>query len=367
MQNQKNIKQLNIKLKKAGSRLLLLTTALILMTVSKVGAQDVDLQAVSIDPTLSTIGIGQTGSIVVEMKNNGPSAIPIGEATATVTISSIYLDLGIPFNFVNSCGQWSYLGNVPGAGTHNLFFQNNAGPIPVNGPACMFQFNIGAKLLETPIPSGITLASSLSPGATTSDMNGTNQGATSEINVSAFILPVVFSDFNVTASSCNGVLNWKTVSEEKVSIFEVQYSSNGVQFTKVGAVQPKNNASGSAYKYVNDQGTSKGYYRLKIIEVDGQFVYSRIISIDTKCSGVKTLFMYPNPLTANQHLTVIASGFEGTLKGELVSMAGQVIRTYNLKNGTNTLPVDKLAQATYMLRVTDASGESESFRVVIIK
>jgi hypothetical protein len=48
-------------------------------------------------------------------------------------------------------------------------------------------------------------------------------------------------------------------------------------------------------------------------------------------------------------------------------MAGQVIRTYNLKNGTNTLPVDKVAQATYMLRVSDAAGDVESFRVVIMK
>ena len=359
------MKQLNNKLKNAGSRLLLLTTALIFMTASKVGAQNVDLQAVSIDPTVSTIGVGSTGFIVVSMKNNGPSVIPVGEATATVTLSSVYLNLAIPFGFADACGQWSYLGNVPGAGTFNLFFQNNAGPIPVGGAPCSFQFRVAGKAV-TPVPSGITLASSLSPGATTSDVNGTNQGATTEINVS-MVLPVVLSDFNVTASSCNGVINWKTVSEEKVSSFEVQYSSNGVQFTKVGAVQPKNSASGSAYKYVNDQGTSKGYYRLKIIDVDGQFVYSRIISIDTKCSGVKTVSMYPNPLTANQHLTVIASGYEGTIKGELVSMSGQVIRTYNLKNRTNTLPVDKLAQATYMLRVTDASGEAESFRVIIIK
>jgi hypothetical protein len=104
-----------------------------------------------------------------------------------------------------------------------------------------------------------------------------------------------------------------------------------------------------------------------MIDRDGQFSFSKIVSVDTKCSGKKTITMYPNPLVANQNLTVIASGYEGAVKGELVSVSGQVIRTYNLKNGTNTLPVDRLAQATYMLRVSDASGDIESFRVVIMK
>ena len=356
----------NNKLKKACSRLLLLTSALFLLTASKVGAQNVDLQAVSIDPTLPTIAVGQTGSIVVAMKNNGPSIIPVGEATVQITLSSVFLNLAIPFNFVDACGQWTYLGNVPGAGTHNLFFQNNAGPIPVGGPFCSFQFNVGGKAV-TAAPSGITLASSLSAGATTSDVDGSNQAATTEINVSATVLPVVLADFNVIANSCNGVVNWKTATEDNVKSFEVQYSTNGTLFTAAGTVQAKNASSGSVYKYVNAQGTGRGYYRLKVTDIDGQVSYSRIVSIDTKCNGTKSVSLYPNPITASQNLSVIISGYEGSIKGELMSMTGQAIRSYSLKNGTNSLSVEKLAQATYMLRVTDASGESESFRVVVIK
>jgi len=354
------------KLKKAYSRLALLTTALFFGTVSQVGAQNVDLQAVSIDPTLPTIGINQVGQIVVAMKNNGPSTIPVGEATVQITLSSVYMKLAIPFNFTDACGQWSYLGNVPGAGTLNLFFQNNAGAIPVGGPFCSFQFSVAGNAV-TPGPSGITLASSLSAGATTSDVDGSNQAATTEINVTATVLPVVLADFNVTASSCNGIVNWKTVTEDKVKQFEVEYSTNGVQFTTAGTVSAKNSVSGSVYRYVNAQGTTKGYYRLKMIDVDGQVSYSRIVSVDTKCNGTKSVSLYPNPVTASQNLSVIISGYEGSIKGELVSMSGQSIRTYSLKNGTNVLSVDKLAQATYMLRVTDAAGESESFRVVVIK
>ena len=361
------MKQFNNKLKKAGSRLLVLGTVLLLSAAGRLQAQNVDLQAVSIDPSSPSLGVGQVGQIVVSMRNNGPGVIPVGEATAQVTLSSVYLDIALPVTFSDApCNQWSYLGNVPGAGTHNLFFQNNAGPIAIGALGCAFRINVGGKAV-TPAPSGITLASSLSPTAVTSDVNGTNQAASTEINVTATVLPVVLADFYVTASSCNGVLNWKTASEQNVKSFEVEYSANGVSFTKAGTVQAKNSASGSVYKYVNAQGTGRGYYRLKIVDIDGQVSYSRIVSVDTKCNGIKSVSLYPNPLTASQNLTVIVSGYEGSIKGEMVSMSGQVVRTYSLKNGTNTLPVDKLAQATYMLRVTDAAGESESFRVIVIK
>ena len=358
------------KLKKTGSRALLLPVILCCLIATKgsaqIGCGIVDLQAVSISPDIPVIAKNQTATIFVTMKNNGPFCfIPIGEATAQVSLSSVYFDLAVPFNFVSTCGQWSFVGSFPTPGSHNLFFRNNAGPIPVGGPFCGFQFNIGGKAI-TPVPSTISLASSLHATATNTDGDGSNQAATADVLVSFSVLPVSLADFSVTASSCNGVLNWRTLSEDKVKNFEIEYSNNGVQFTKVGAVQSKNSATGSTYKYVNNQGTAKGFYRLKVVDIDGQFSYSRIVSVDTKCSGVKTISMYPNPLTANQALTIIASGYEGSIKGELVSMSGQVIRSYSLKNGTNTLPVDKLAQATYLLRVTDASGESESFRVVII-
>lgn len=344
----------------------LLTAALFFGTVSQAGAQNVDLQAVSIDPTLPTVGVGQTAFIVVSMKNNGPNPIPATDATCQITMSSVYLDLAIPFDFTDACGQWTFLGNVPGPGTHNLFFQNNAGPIPVGGPFCSFQFRVAGKAV-TPAPSGITLASSLSGTATTSDVDGSNQAATTEINVTATVLPVILADFNVSASSCNGVLNWKTSTEDKVKNFEIQYSSNGTSYTTVGTVDAKNSANGSTYKYVNAQGTGRGYYRLKIVDIDGQVTYSKVVSVDTRCNGVKSVSLYPNPLTASQQLTVIVSGYEGSIRGELVSMAGQTIRSYSLKNGTNTLPVDKLAQATYMFRVSDEAGATESFRVIIIK
>lgn len=186
-------------------RILLPATAIFMASATKVQAQLVDLQAVSIDPSALSINVGQTAQIFVAMRNNGPNPIPVGEATAQVTLSSVFLDLGTPLNFTNACGQWTYLGNVPGVGTHNLFFQNNAGAIP-NGFTCTFQFDVTGKA-GSGGPSGITLASSLSATATTSDNDGSNQAATTEITVSGTPDFTNSQFFSTTQVAAGGVIN----------------------------------------------------------------------------------------------------------------------------------------------------------------
>ena len=276
-----------IAFKRRHSFILLLLPLLLLIATLKMEAQctDVDLQAVSIDPGLTAIGKGQTTSITVVMKNNSACPIPVGEATAQITVSAVYFDLGNPINFRDICGQWVYLGAISNAKQHNLFFRNNGGTIPPAGKFCSFHFDIKGKTV-TPSAVAITLASSLSGDAKTADVNGSNQSTSTELYVKAsatVVIPTMLSDFNITAKDCDALLSWKTVSENNVESFDIEYGTNGLQFDKIGAVQGKNNAEGSAYDYVKDQGNGKGYYRLKIIERDGKISYSKIGSIDTKC------------------------------------------------------------------------------------
>jgi hypothetical protein len=51
-----------------------------------------------------------------------------------------------------------------------------------------------------------------------------------------------------------------------------------------------------------------------------------------------------------------------------MSMSGQLIQTFKLHNGTNTLAIQGVTQGSYMLRVAEiSSGANESFKVVVIK
>ena len=285
------MKRRELKILKTIKKLLILVTGLFLMSSAR--AQEpcnrVDLQGVSIDPIPGTIKKGQTASVVVSMKNNGPCPIPKGDATAQVTLIGEYLEPGAPVNFIDICGQWSYLGVISKDGHHDLFFQNNAGAIPLGSQYCYFQFDVVGKA-DTKAATGITLVSTLGATSMMVDMNGRNQAASTELKITSSALPFVLADFGVTANGCTANLNWKTSAEKNATSFEIEYSTDGYQYTKAGAVPAKKNDKGSTYEYGYEQGPGVGYYRLKIIEKNGHFSHSKIISIDTKCIPKKGFY-----------------------------------------------------------------------------
>lgn len=242
---------------------------------------EVDLQAVSIDPALPQIGKGQTTSITVVMKNNGSCTIPVGDATVQVTFSALALELGNPVNFRDNCGQWTYLGAVSNAKQHNLFFINKGGPIPGDDKTCSFHFDVKGKI-TSPNAVPITLASSLAPEAKTGDVNGSNQSAATEIYVTATPVPPkeMVTDFSARSNECDALLSWKA-EDNRIEKIEVEYGPNEAQFAVVGA--GKANRSTGAGEYSHYQGNGKGYYRLKITEKNGSVSHSKVISVDTKC------------------------------------------------------------------------------------
>ena len=266
---------------------LLMTFPLFSITASKLQAQciDVDLQAVSIDPGNTSILKGMTTTITVSMKNNSSCPIPMKDATAQITFSAVYLNIGTPVNFRDDCKRWTYLGAVSNGKQHNLFFRNDGSPIPPGGASCAFHFDVKGKAVSAaPIP--ITLASSLSATAITADVNGNNQSAATELFVTATAPippPVVLSDFSITAKECNAMLAWKTASAIKIDSVEIAFGKDGLQFDKIGAIKGNQTAAGSNYEYVYDQGNGRGFYRLKIIEQGGKITLSNIVNVDTKC------------------------------------------------------------------------------------
>ena len=274
-------------LNKRGLCYRLFLSLFLLTTIAELQAQciDVDLQAVSIDPGHTSIGKGQTTTITVAMKNHGSCTILTGEATAQVTLSAVYLDLGTPINFSDNCKYWTYLGAVSNAKQHNLFFRNDGGPLPPGTSACSFHFDVKGRVVTT-APVAITLASSLSATAKTADVNGNNQSVSTELYVTATAAPLppqLITEFNVNAKECDAMLKWKVSSASTIDSFEVEYGISESQLTKVGAVAAKNTADGFTFDYSHYQGVGRGFYRLKAIHKNGKANYTRVVNIDTKC------------------------------------------------------------------------------------
>jgi hypothetical protein len=201
-------------------------------------------------------------------------------------------------------------------------------------------------------------------GAISDDV--TNNTKNLPINVVA-VLPVTLNDIDGSADGCNAVLKWAYSEARNFNHFEIESSANGVEFTKLTNVDNGSLVSPGNFASTLNQGTGKVFYRLKVVDNDGSFNYSKVIRIVTNCNSGKTVKVYPNPVITNQLLNVNVTGYAATAKGDLYTATGQLVKSFVLKNGKNELPVVNLAQGFYTLRISENGQQTEIFKLSVLR
>ncbi|MDP1993956.1 MAG: T9SS type A sorting domain-containing protein, partial [Ignavibacteria bacterium] len=121
-------------------------------------------------------------------------------------------------------------------------------------------------------------------------------------------LPVELTSFTAAVKTSLIELNWRTATEVNNYGFEVEKIVGGSQpakgspspntWVKIGFVQGSGNSnSPKEYSFIEANPVSgKSYYRLKMIDMDGSFEYSKEVEINTKLPSQFVLHQnYPNP------------------------------------------------------------------------
>jgi hypothetical protein len=138
---------------------------------------------------------------------------------------------------------------------------------------------------------GIAIAAQRINGST-----GTTNGRIDNISVTIYFtdpstLPV--SLVNLSAKKNNGSINinWTTDDESGMNNYEVQRSSDGRNFSNIQSVQSRNSVSTTSYSATDSKPLNGiGYYRLKMVEVDGSATYSKIITVQFATGNLITIY-----------------------------------------------------------------------------
>ena len=180
-------------------------------------------------------------------------------------------------------------------------------------------------------------------------------------------LPVALSAFNASIINGSNTLNWTTTSESNNAGFEIESSQDGASFSKIGFVASKalNNNSSVALTYsFSDRKALSGttYYRLKQLDLDGQFKHSEIKAINNSLVKDAVFSVFPNPTT--NYVDVVSpladlNGYEYVL----FSANGKKIKTQGLKSNTQ-LSLSGLNPAIYILKITKDNQTVQSVRIV---
>lgn len=207
-----------------------------------------------------------------------------------------------------------------------------------------------------------------------SDFKGGKTNGEAEDFQALVVLPVELTHFNGRPSGCLVDLQWHTESEENFSHFELQHSENGRDFERIAEVTGTGGTGiPYSYNYLDKNAKVQNYYRLKMIDHDGTFNLSKIVSVKTDCENMEAFTLYPNPgVVGNGLLNLRFHSYSGKAHIQIADIYGRVIRRMIVEteiNQENTLQMDvaDLIEGSYYLQLNDGSVEYSKTFILINK
>ena len=254
-----------------------------------------------------------------------------------------YNDLEGPGSQGNILRVEYYIDNDPGYG--------NATPVTITAATNLSDIQLNVN-------SGALTAGEHVIGIRSLDANGRwSNDNVWEFDVSS-TLPVNLLNFGARYANDVVILDWKTVSEQNASHFVVERSENGSSFIPVGNVTASGNTNALKIYSFKDEtaigsNSLKLYYRLKQVDTDQKFEYSKIVSVTLPEQALFTIT--PNPATNIISLRYKVSNNNSAALVHITDMSGKKILHQNIAANTNfhSINIATLAKGTYIITVFD--------------
>lgn len=163
------------------------------------------------------------------------------------------------------------------------------------------------------------------------------------------ILPIEWKSFTVTNQKDGALLQWETSFELNTLSFTIQYSTDGIRFTTIGAVAAANNINGSSYQYLHAGAQQRtGYYRLYQTGTDGKISYSSIVKNNVRTTDQKDMVLNGSNIISD----VIRFQLNRNTFVEILSMDGRLVYSRQLEKGSNQINAGNLPKGYYFLRTS---------------
>ncbi|MEE9439877.1 MAG: T9SS type A sorting domain-containing protein [Saprospiraceae bacterium] len=156
-------------------------------------------------------------------------------------------------------------------------------------------------------------------------------------------LPIILINFSGQFINKRIELNWSTIMQNNNRGFEIQKLNLLNQWTNLGFVNGENHIDGIInYNFTDKKPYDKSnYYRLKHIDYDGLFGYSKVIIVEN--DYYKGINVYPNPTFGSVNIT----GLEVN-NIRLFDTNGELLREFK---STSTIDISKFPDGGYFLEV----------------
>jgi hypothetical protein len=270
-----------------------------------VGNNNVDLGTTAVlnneSETSRAHSTGTTGFIQSTGTLNAPSSVNLGNLGAIITSSANLGATTIKRTFIT----YAPLSNS------NIFRDYIITPTTDAGLNATFRFTYFDAELNGDNENTLDLVQSPDNGTTWNDLGFTTRDAVNnyveKTGIDAFSTWTLTPPFTILATTMGPLnayqennsidVNWQVYSDDNVSTYQIQRSTDGKNFITIGELAA-NNAGDYTYPD-NSPAIGNNYYRLLIVDKDGSTEYSNIDKVNLNNLSA-TISFYPNPVVDHE-------------------------------------------------------------------
>ncbi len=159
-------------------------------------------------------------------------------------------------------------------------------------------------------------------------------------------------------------VSWSTASEFNSDYYQVERSDDNGAFEAIGKVQAVGNAQEtSEYSFLDRlYYGEKLRYRIRQVDLDGGYEYSKIIQLSTFGNGI---MVFPNPF--DDQVTLLLPEGADQVRVRIYDMTGRLWveqSSDDISQGEVKISLDSLTDGVYLLMATLPDGRQHPFRIV---
>ncbi len=307
-----------------------------------------------------------------ENKNGRQDANESGVPGVTVTLYDEF-NVAIKSTITTQNGAYTFNDLIPGIysvgfSTLPVYYQAGSAYQPNNKPYATLFTALHAAGVDSTADSDVDSASGKT-GQYVIALGEYNPTVDAGI-VLAFPLPALDLTAFASLNDNNSVkVSWTTLTEINTSMFEIQRSLDGKAFETVATTNASGVTHGTTNYSINDNisNVSKKdviYYRVKLVDLDGQFSFSNIVNVKV-VEAEADATVYPSPFS-NYLNIVYTSEINSQIAVKVMDMNGKVVtdKLADLTPGKNIITIDNLhnlSAGMYSVQITDLETNTKTY------
>lgn len=182
------------------------------------------------------------------------------------------------------------------------------------------------------------------------------------------VLPLVIDKFDGFFADGIVQLKWTSFNGVMMDRYGVERSTDGVNFRQIGKITALGSES-NKFEYLDltaDKGSN--YYRLSMVDMDGNYTYSKPVMVSADVKGISVSVVYPNPFSKRVQVKIYSNKQEQIMIRTLDN-AGGVVRSQasTVYPGENNIVIQNVADLPAGVYYLEVIGDHRSVKTKLMK